>query len=283
MRTGAIAARTFLLLIIMVNSRILPAYPLPLFEVRDAGAASTGLGRCSVLLPGPGFLGRSNPAQAAGAGKLTLSGASTQPYSVPGLLSIVFWGSLEWESVGIGGGFSRFGNDLYREEEVSCSIGRKTGFFLLGGSLSLNSVAIENLGRKSFGSLSFGFCYGERDRGPIVLGAVLRDIVRFGDSIKEEVRPVTALSASLRIPSTMTIILFEMKESSRYPPEFCLGVETELWRGGSVRVGMGKDPSLCSVGLGIRISFFQIDLGVEEHSDLGQTRSISISFTPSLN
>jgi hypothetical protein len=114
----------------------------------------------------------------------------------------------------------------------------------------------------------------------IQLGGVIRDIVRFGDPIKEEVRPEGAASITVFAPSTGTLLILELRGSSRYPVAVSMGVEFRLWERLRIRMGTGRNPSTYSVGLGMKVSFFTIDLGVEEHTVLGQTRSVSITLFP---
>lgn len=274
---------TRLLLVInllMVSSAgISPA--LPLFEGRAEGACSTGLGRCSVLVPDAGFSGMNNPARAGEQNMLTASAYTSRPFSVPDLLLGSLWVSSGWMNGGFGAGLSLFGNEVYREEKLSAAFCRRSKNFSCGASLALNRVVIEGLGRKSFGSLTLGLLYRTGTAQSVRLGGVIRDIVRFGDPIKEEVRPEGAASISLFTPSTGTLLILELRGSSRYPVAVSMGVEFRLWESLRIRMGTGRNPSLYSVGLGVKISFLSIDLGVEEHNVLGQTRSVSITFTPS--
>jgi hypothetical protein len=205
---------------------------------------------------------------------------TARPYSVPDILLGTFWISRGWGKKGIGAGISLYGNDVYREESMTASTGFRSSAFGSGVSISVNRVVIEGLGQRSFGSVTFGFTYGEK--GGMRVGGVLRDVIRFGSRVREEVRPTVAVSATVSLPSTGALLLAEVRGSSRYPISFSLGIESGLWKTVMLRMGLGKNPSIYSVGLGVSISFFRVDLGIEEHSLLGQTRSVSITITPSL-
>jgi hypothetical protein len=231
-------------------------------------------------VPDPGFAGLNNPARAGEDRTLSLSVFTSRPYSVPDLLRGSLWISRGWSSTGLGFGYSLFGNELYREESVTGSISRRSNTFGYGVSLSMNRLVIGGLDQRFFGTAALGIHFRATGKQRIQVGGTLKNLLGFGDPVKSEVRPEGAVSISAFLPSTSTLLLFELRITSRYPSALSAGVEFALWKNVRVRMGTGKNPSLYSVGVGIMAAGFRIDLGVEEHTVLGQTRSVSISFSP---
>jgi hypothetical protein len=251
----------------------------PLFEWRGEGAASTGLGRCSLLIEDPGLAGLNNPARAAEERGLTISLCAAHPYSVPGLFLGTAWFARGGRDFGAGAGFSAYGDGVYREERLTAGCAWKAPPFFLGTQLSWNRVVIEGLGARSFASASVGFLWG--GEGALHLAFVLRDAASFGSGLRKETRPTGAVSASVRFADTGTAFFLELRGTSDQFTSLSLGLESRLMGPVSFRMGMGRNPSLFSMGLGVSLAILRVDLGVEEHASLGQTRCASITLFPS--
>lgn len=276
-RPGADCVLLALCLSLLIRVPRLSAFPL--FEWRGEGASATGLGRCSILIDDDGFSGMNNPARAGEAGILTISVSATSPYGVPGLFLGTAWISRGWSGLGAGAGFSTYGDGIYREERFTVGAARRVPGFSLGTQFSANRVSIEDLGARSFASVSFGFFW--RGGGGVRLACVLRDAASVGDDLRRELRATAAVSAAVELPRTVTVLYLELRGTSGQFATASLGLESKLLGPVSFRMGMGRNPSLFSVGLGVRLDFLRMDLGVEEHLDLGQTRSGAITFLPS--
>jgi hypothetical protein len=272
--------------IALLLTLVLPAAPgslrgAPLFEWRGEGACSAGLGRCTVLVPDPGFCGMNNPSRTTEFPGATLSAATAVPFSVPGLRASSLW----FGSGGSGGGsgygvgYSRFGAPAYLEERASVSLGRRLGSSAaVGVDVSLHRLVIDGMGQRAFVSSSLGFATREDRR--IRFGAALRNLFRFGASVRSEVRPSAAVGASLSLPSTGSLVLVEIRRRSLCGDEVSFGLETRLWRTIVLRMGACSDPPLYSIGLSLGLSFLSVDVSVEEHTVLGQTRSIGMTLFP---
>ncbi len=253
---------------------------VPLFEWRGDGACSAGMGRCTVLVPDPGFCGMNNPSRTVEPPGTSLAASTAVPFSVPGLRSSSFWfgsGAGSGRS-GYGAGYARFGAAGYLEERASVSLGFRLGSSAAGVDCGVNRLVIDGMGQRMFVSAGLGFATGE-SRG-LRFGATVRDIFRFGARVRDEVRPTAAVSASLTLPSTDSVVLVEIRRQSLSGDAVSLGLETRIWRTVFLRMGACSDPSLYSVGLSIVLSFLSVDVGVEEHTVLGQTRSVGITLFP---
>jgi hypothetical protein len=273
-----VAANVLLLLL----GCLLPAPSLlcaPLFEWKGEGAVSTGLGRCSILIEDPGLAALNNPARAGEEKLLSIAITGAAPYSVPGLFQGSAWLAKGWSSTGAGAGFSLYGDGIYREERFAAGASWTLPPVSLGAQCSWNRVSIEGLGAQSFASGSFGFLW--KDAHGVGLAFVLRDALRFGGGLESDLRPTGIASAAVGLPHSGASVYCEIRGTSRHPLSMSVGLEAKLIGSVSLRMGMGKNPSLFSIGLGVRTSPVHVDIGVEEHSALGQTRSASLTLFPS--
>lgn len=184
----------------------------------------------------------------------------------------------EYGTIGIG--LSRFGTSLYNEMKLGVSYSRMFGDRF---SASLQADVLSVLPSPSE-DVKYAFT------SEIGLWVLLLDDLTLGFHIYnflnmeyafsyyDEAIPVnTKLGLAYQIFSNFTVTT-ELENSSIYGTSVRGGMSYDILDNVVARVGAASNPALVSIGLGVKLSTFNLDMAVQSIRYVGRTASGSISY-----
>lgn len=177
--------------------------------------------------------------------------------------------------VKFGIGIKSFGFELYRENVLKITIARGFGAFNLGLNLNYTFISIKNYGSAGAFSADFGFV--SKPAKFLKFGFVVKNLIsgKIGEA-QERLPKEIDLGIALMPYSNLIVSMGVYKELTfrecvRY------GVEYNIVDFVSVRFGLSNYPVRYSGGVGIKLSRFQLDYGIDNHQLLGLTHQITLT------
>lgn len=263
--------RILVILTVLLGTRSFAA-----FERVNVGARNIAhAGATSPLDPDPWSV-RTNPAiiSPAGSWQVALSYAP-HPFGLEELSRAAMAIVAPVDDFVIGFYGSRYGYDLYRETELSLAIApRNVGNFRWGVSLTRYQLSIESYGQ-DVGFMMSGGIVLDLSR-EVSLDVSLHNI--FAATIGEEREP---LPRSLTLggafsPVSQMIFLAEVSKEFDRNVEWRFGMEYTL--AGVLALRCGTNTSISSVcgGVGIAYGSVRVDYGIDAHSELGLSHTLSL-------
>ena len=179
----------------------------------------------------------------------------------------------EFGSVAIGG--MTYGFDLYRETKLllGYSYNYENKFFA-GVALNYHTFSIQNYGNTGRLYLNFGGL------------AYITNQIRWGFSISnlnratvadedDQIPMVFSTGFSYELIKTLDLNL-AVEKDIRYKPSVQCGIEYNIIKYLSLRLGFQNEPARYSAGIGINYSIISLDYSFFTHQDLGLTHQAGI-------
>jgi len=171
---------------------------------------------------------------------------------------------------------SRFGFDLYREVDFQVSYGRSvTDLFAVGGTLHYDHLSIERYGSAHAFACDIGTLARLSDC--LQWGFTAFNVQGASIGASHERLPRVFVTGIAYQPIPEAHLAADLEKDIRYPLELHGGVQYSLLDVIALRAGTTTDPSVFSIGLGVRYSLLQLDYAFTNHEDLGPTHQVSLS------
>ncbi len=179
----------------------------------------------------------------------------------------------DFGSVAIGG--MTYGFDLYRESKIVLGYSYKyENKFFIGIAVNYHTFSIQNYGSTSAFYLNFGgLTYITKQ---IRWGFAISNLNRASISDDDDQIPMIFTTGfSYDLINTLSINL-AIEKDIRYKPSVQFGIEYDIIKYLSLRVGFQNEPSRYTAGIGINYSMISLDYALFTHQELGLTHQAGI-------
>jgi hypothetical protein len=176
-------------------------------------------------------------------------------------------------SMAIGG--STYGLELYRESKVALGYSYNyDNIFFIGASVNYQTVSIKNYGTAAAFYLNGGGLVYILD--DLRWGFNVSNLNRasFGND-EDQIPMVLSTGLSYNVLDNFSLN-FSLEKDIRYNPSVQFGIEYDIIKYLSLRIGASNEPSRFSSGIGINYSIFSLDYSLFTHPDLGLTHQAGI-------
>ncbi|MBL7993784.1 hypothetical protein JNM05_00290 [bacterium] len=239
------------------------------------GARPLGMGGTFVAVANTGDATYYNPAGLWQIGNPYAQAYYSAPFNLKDLGTTAFNFTYPWI---FGNGtinFESYGSDLYRETTMGVAFSRSFREKLIYGVvLNYDHLNIKNAGSAGTIGCDMGLLF--RPHEMVTLGFAARNINK--PEIKNDALPQTfSMGASIRMIDPL-ILNVDVYKDIKFPTDVRFGAEYQFFDKLFLRVGMAREPSLFSAGLGFDFGKGVVDYAIYSHPDLGVTHAISASF-----
>lgn len=257
-----------LCLVFLISANILSQY--------SPGAKQISLANSDVALSNDVFTIFSNP---AGLAQLNWREVgvyySPAPFGLSELANgyVAYHEPFEFGSIAIGG--MTYGFDLYRESKVLLSYSYNyDNIFFAGAVINYHSYSIKNYGNTGVFYLNLGGLVYILDKfrwGFFVNNINRASVADFDDQIPM----ILATGFSYDVVDEISLN-FSLEKDIRYNPSVQFGIDYDIIKYLSLRIGASNEPSRYTAGIGIDYSIFSLDYAFFTHPDLGLTHQAGI-------
>lgn len=219
-----------------------------------------------------------NPALSAASADLTVGLVYFRPFGMSELSSAAIITRFSLRSLGSGLSFSTFGNDLYRENQMTANISGKVlaERLLLGVNLHWFSLQAEKFENLNTFSLDAGLQYLPHDR--LLIGFSVHNLNQPAlNGRHQEIPLITSLGMAFRMHERF-ISYISLHKDFRYAPSLCLGFTMNLAPSLQLHSGVNTYPSIPSLGMSFMKKWIAVQYAFQYHFDLGGTHFWGISF-----
>lgn len=174
-----------------------------------------------------------------------------------------------------GFGVSRFGGELFNQQQLGIGFSNTLGIVSLGAKVDWFQTQIEGFGTGNSFLISMG---GVAQLGPdFFLGAHFSNLTLSKLSKNSDQALPTLVQLGVGYFPTKSLSIYsELEKDVDLPAVFKLGIEYALSEWILLRTGVNSHPSRLSFGLGIRKSKFGFDYAYGQNSALGRTHHFSL-------
>jgi len=193
------------------------------------------------------------------------------------LKSAVF--TLPTSSGNFGVSVNHFGNTNYSELKFGLAYGKSFGeHFSAGIQLDYLSTQItDNYGNSGVITFEMGMM-AEIIENLFIAGHVFNPIqVSLADYNEEKIPSVFRLGLAYKY-SEKLFTSFEMEKNINHSPAFCAGMEYQILEQLYFRTGIANNPGRYSIGFGLKLNKFQLDIATTYHQTLGLTPKAAIVY-----
>jgi len=179
----------------------------------------------------------------------------------------------DFGSIAIGG--MTYGFELYRESKIVLGYSYKyEKKFFIGIAINYHTFSIQNYGSTSAFYLNFGgLAYITKQ---IRWGFAISNLNRASISDEDDQIPMVFTTGfSYDLINTLSINL-AVEKDIRYKPSVQFGIEYDIIKYLSLRVGFQNEPSRYTAGIGINYSMVSLDYALFTHQELGLTHQAGI-------
>jgi len=172
---------------------------------------------------------------------------------------------------------SRFGDDIYNEQQISLGAAHLIGGVALGLRTNLLQYRIESLGNKSIPTFDFGALVQLSNQ--LFLGGRVTNLSRakLSDFQTERLPSIVNIGISYR-PNERLMVNLEAEKDVDIKALYRFGVEYQPVTHVFVRVGATTNPAKAFFGLGYLYKKFGFDYALNNHQILGLSHHFAISF-----
>lgn len=178
---------------------------------------------------------------------------------------------------GIGLVASRFGDDIYSEQQLGLGYGHQLRAVSLGAKVNYTQVSITEFGTK--GTLSFDFGGIAPMAENLWFGAYIINLNQAKLADFEDERSPTIMRAGLSYrPFTALMINAEVEKDIELPASARVGVEYVPVQKFCLRTGVSTKSFMGYFGAGFDSGRLKVDYAASTHQDLGLSHSLSVSY-----
>ncbi|MBD3225053.1 MAG: hypothetical protein GF313_10020 [Caldithrix sp.] len=271
--------KSYFILSVLLGFFMLPVNTFAAFHSKMYGPPTTALAGSGRALFQPDYAVFVNPATAfldsSRLGRIDLGYRNF--YGLQGIQQLTLSCALAVKGHPLGFGFSRYGNNLYAENELRMGYNFALGpAFRVGASLNVYALEIRNYGQAQ----TFGFDVA----GIYIINSVLRtafvlsnlhhpEIGRSGERINP-----TIAGAFVYQPVESMQLAFDIVNETDIEFDYRLGLIYNYWRWLKFRAGVRQNVDLWSVGLEAGQDTYAIHYTFEYHMQLGASHAVGFSY-----
>ncbi len=236
------------------------------------GGRCAGLAYASATLSDEWSL-LNNPAGIAGVRETKAASAYDLRPALPGadrMASIIVSPFLKGTA---GGGFFRFGDDIYNEQMIVVGFAHSIGITSLGGRLAWTMYHAAGFGILQALSASAG---GRIQLTPEIIAAAWIENINQPRLGSERLPTVMTIGAAFR-PDDRVSIMTEIQKDLAYETTFRAALEYIPHRRICFRTGVSLHPDFPFFGLGLRLKFLNVDYAANFSPALSTSHHISIT------
>lgn len=239
------------------------------------GARPLGMGGTFVAVANTGDAMYYNPAGLWQIGNPYAQAFYSAPFNIKDLGTTAFNFTYPFSIGNSAFNFESYGSDLYRETTFGFAFSRSFREKLAYGIVfNYEHLSIKNAGSAGTIGMDIGLMF--RPHESVTLGFAARNFNQ--PEIKRDPLPQTfTIGASIRMIDPL-ILNIDVYKDIQFATDVRFGAEYQFFEKLFLRVGMAREPSLFSAGLGFDFGKGVIDYALYSHPDLGITHAISASF-----
>lgn len=238
------------------------------------GAKSWGIGNATVALADRNSV-FNNP---AGLGFLKENYASTSyhaRYNIAGLQTLSLSGNYNTKFANIGLGIERFGDKLYHEQKLGLAIGKSMNRVSLGIKVSYFQAAIENFTSKNTLLTEFGVMTKLSTK--VQVGFMAYNLTGAKLFASQYIPTVLRLGISFT-PTKQILLVAEAEKNIELSTLIKAGIEYQIVKNFYLRTGLTSKLNNAHFGFGFQSKQFIFDYALSNHSALGFSNHLSISY-----
>lgn len=179
----------------------------------------------------------------------------------------------------LGFGFSRYGFDAYKQQEIIFAFGRTFGPKIAAAlAFHYHQLNISSYGKASAYSIDAGIIY---KLSPFLsLGAHVSNLNNhsFGENLSFMALPLRIQFGTAYLASQQLMIAAALEQNAVSQAAFKLGLDYRMIKSLCLRAGIKTNPIRESVGVGLLINDFKFDLALISHHSLGFGSQIGLSY-----
>lgn len=261
-----------LILICSTNNQVKaqnPNYPV--------GSRAVGIGDASATIADMWSI-FNNPGGMAGVEHINAAASFENRYGLEGLNLMTAGITIPVKKAGnFGLGIYRFGDEIYNQQKVSLGHAIQLGIVSLGTRVSLLQYYVEGFEPRFVPTIDFGGI--GRITPKLFFGAYVTNINQARISSNEDERVPTYLKTGFSYrPNKKIMINAEVEKEIEAPAFLKFGLEYFVIEQVPVRLGFNTDTYTAFFGLGFHYQRFQIDYMGYNHTSLGFSNGISVSY-----
>lgn len=258
---------TFYIIIAIIVSSVIACPQM------NPGARQIALSNSDAALMGDVFSGFNNAAGLSGAAQRELGAFySPSPFGLKELsnAAVAYMEPLSFGTLSCG--VSTYGFSLYRKNNFIISYAGTLPGFSLGLSLNLHNLTIRNYGSGNSLTINSGIIVSLLKE--LDWGFSVQNLLHTSIGNEEGQLPQSFISGISFRPSNDIMLNAAVEKVRDYPASFRTGIEYDIIKYISLRIGLSTEPDRFSAGAGINYSFLKFDYAVFTHQDLGLTHQI---------
>ncbi|MCS7004709.1 MAG: hypothetical protein NZM38_05225 [Cytophagales bacterium] len=172
---------------------------------------------------------------------------------------------------------SRFGDDIYNEQQLGISLARQIANVALGLRANLLQYHIESVGNRAIPTFDFGALVQLSEQ--LYLGGRVTNMMRakFSDFMNERLPSLVNVGLSYR-PHERLMVNLEAEKDIDKLALYRFGIEYQPVKNGFVRAGANTFPTKAFFGVGYVYQKFSFDYAIDRHQVLGFSHHFAISF-----
>ncbi len=176
----------------------------------------------------------------------------------------------------VGGGFYRFGGDLYSEQRVNVGVAHRLDQVSLGLSVNYLQFNISTVDTKGLMVLEFGGIAKVTEQ--VSIGLHISNLNQ-ANLTEDEKAPTVMRAGFLFQLSSDFILALETEKDLDFPEVYKAGLEYRIIEKVWVRTGLRTEPFVGSFGVGFKPKDFQFDYAFSSDSVMGAIHEVSVGLT----
>jgi hypothetical protein len=246
------------------------------FEKKEVGASSFAMGNAVVAIDDFLFALYYNPAALSPSEKIETAFTVQNYHGISNLNSVDLTARFSLAGHPFSIAINRFGDLKYHELQFSA--GSRFEILkncALGFSIQCYILSIKNYGQDLAWGTNFAVFYNMLPE--ITIGALVTNLNRPTLSEVQEQLPRTTSLGLCYFPAENLMLSLEIYQDIRYPAEFRFGCSYQILPLLKIRAGIEDHLDLYSYGIGINMSWINIDYTLRTHSVLGISHIATLS------
>lgn len=246
------------------------------FEKKEVGASSFAIGNAAVAIDDYLFAIYYNPAALSSSKNYQAAFTYQNFFGLRDLSSIDVTTQFSMADHPFSIALNQFGNPIY--QELQFSAGSRIEIVeecKIGFSIQCYILSIKGYGQKVAFGTNIGLFY--KMLPEVTVGALITNLNRPMISEDREYLPRTMSLGFSYFPEKNLTIYFEVLQDLRYSSEIRAGIAYQIIPFLTLRAGVEDHLSLYCYGLGLKMSWFNIDYSLRIHSVLGLSHIATFS------
>lgn len=255
----------------------IPESTMPAFNKKETGAIAIAMGQAVVAINEFPMAIYYNPAALHRFGHANIILTYQNYYGLRELNEVDALINFSIAGNGLSVALNRFGNNLYRETQITaggclkivegCTVGLSVQYYL---------ISIKNYGQDAAFGLNIGLLY--KLLPYLSVGALATNINSPDITRSDEKLPQTFTMGFAYEPIESLMLSFDLYRDLKYSLEYRAGFSYRIINPLYIRGGIEDQAGIYSLGVGIFTVFFNLDYAIKIHHILGASHIFSVTF-----